>query len=65
MTQMSHLAGACRIHPYDDWQVIAGQGTLADLPTADALLVPLGGGGLPAGVALAARSLRPGIRHPS
>lgn len=59
--------GAIFVHAYDDWDIIAGQGTLAlevldDLPDADALVVPLGGGGLLAGVAIAAKALRPGIR---
>ena len=59
--------GAVFVHPYDDWDIIAGQGTLAlevlsELPDADALVVPLGGGGLMAGVAIAARALRPDIR---
>ena len=55
------------IHPYDDPAVIAGQGTvalemLADMPELDALVVPVGGGGLLAGMALAARALKPRIR---
>jgi threonine dehydratase len=54
------------IHPYDDPAVIAGQGTLAlellqDFPDLDMLVVPVGGGGLLAGCAVAARALRPGI----
>jgi threonine dehydratase len=59
--------GATFVHAYDDWDIITGQGTLAleilaDLPDADALVVPIGGGGLMAGMALAARALRPDIR---
>lgn len=59
--------GAVLIHAYDDWEIIAGQGTLglevlADLPDADAILVPVGGGGLISGVAIAAKALRPDIR---
>src|SRR5579885_2191748 len=59
--------GAIFIHAYDDWAIIAGQGTLGlemldDLPDADAIVVPLGGGGLMAGIAIAAHALRPGIR---
>jgi threonine dehydratase len=55
------------IHPYDDEEVIAGQGTigleiLADLPTADLVVVPVGGGGLISGIATAIKSLRPAIR---
>ena len=54
------------VHPYDDPQVIAGQGTLAlemlaDVPDLDALVAPVGGGGLVSGVALAAHALRPGL----
>lgn len=54
------------VHPYDDALVMAGQGTialemLADDPDLDVLVVPIGGGGLCAGVAIAARGLRPGI----
>jgi len=54
------------IHPYDDAAVIAGQGTvalemLADMPDLDALVVPVGGGGLLCGMAAAARALKPGI----
>lgn len=59
--------GAALIHPYADERVIAGQGTAAlelleDVPALDALLVPVGGGGLLAGSAVAAKSLRPPIR---
>ena len=59
--------GLDRIHGFDDPRVIAGQGTmaleiLADLPEIDAIVVPTGGAGLLAGVAVAAKSLRPEIR---
>jgi threonine dehydratase len=58
--------GLTLVHPYDDPRIIAGQGTLAlellrDEPELDAVLVPIGGGGLISGVATAARALRPGI----
>ncbi|MFL5053333.1 MAG: threonine ammonia-lyase [Xanthobacteraceae bacterium] len=54
------------VHPYDDPFVIAGQGTIAlemleDAPDLDALVIPIGGGGLIAGNALAARSIKPAI----
>jgi threonine dehydratase len=54
------------VHPYDDPLVIAGQGTIAlemleDVPDLDALVVPIGGGGLIAGNAVAARSRKPAI----
>jgi threonine dehydratase len=57
-------AGATLVHPYDDEQVIAGQGTigleLADqLPEAETVLVPVGGGGLASGIALALREKLP------
>ncbi len=58
---------ATYVSAYDDPAVISGQATvgleiLEDLPTADLLLVPVGGGGLIAGIALAARAINPGIR---
>jgi threonine dehydratase len=58
--------GLVFVHPYDDAQVIAGQGTLAlemleDVPGLEALVVPVGGGGLISGVAVAAKALKPGI----
>ena len=54
------------IHPYDDPAIIAGQGTLAlemlqDAPDLDALIIPVGGGGLLAGCLVAASEMRPGI----
>lgn len=56
--------GRTFVHPYDDAAVIAGQGTVAlelleDHPELDTLLVPTGGGGLLAGMAVVARALRP------
>ena len=55
------------IHPYDDEQVIAGQGTigleiLEDVPNVTDVVVPLGGGGLGAGVALAIKTFKPEVR---
>ncbi|MDF2598162.1 MAG: threonine dehydratase [Methylobacterium brachiatum] len=54
------------VHPYDDPHVIAGQGSIAaemleDAPELNALLVPVGGGGLISGMVVAARDLRPDI----
>jgi threonine dehydratase len=54
------------IHPYDDPLIIAGQGTiaiemLAAMPDLDVLLVPIGGGGLISGMAVAAKTLKPAI----
>ncbi|MDB5070809.1 MAG: tdcB, partial [Candidatus Eremiobacteraeota bacterium] len=59
--------GATLVPPYDDPAIIAGQGTAAlelieDAGALDVLLVPLGGGGLLAGSALAATALSPGVR---
>ncbi len=59
--------GRVFIHPYDDPLVIAGQGTialemLAAVPDLDCLVVPIGGGGLISGMALAAKSMKPSIR---
>jgi threonine dehydratase len=58
--------GLTFIHPYDDAAVIAGQGTVAlelleDAPSLDALVVPIGGGGLISGVATAAKSVKKDI----
>jgi threonine dehydratase len=55
------------VHPYEDPLIIAGQGTvglemLEAVPELDLLVVPVGGGGLIAGIATAARALKPGIR---
>ncbi len=55
------------IHPFDDPAVIAGQGTialemLAAVPDLDTLIVPVGGGGLISGIAVAAKALKPEIR---
>ncbi|MDN5332369.1 MAG: threonine dehydratase [Tepidanaerobacteraceae bacterium] len=59
--------GATFIHPFNDPYVIAGQGTigleiLEDLPDADVIVVPIGGGGLISGVALAVKSLKPKVK---
>lgn len=55
------------VHPFDDPLVIAGQGTigleiLQDLPEVDAVIVPIGGGGLISGVAFAIKTLRPEVK---
>lgn len=62
--ELQRESGAVFIHPFDDPDVIAGQGTvglevLSDLPDADAVIVPVGGGGLISGVACAVKALRP------
>lgn len=58
--------GLTFVHPYDDPAVIAGQGTVAlemleDQPDLDVLIVPLGGGGLIGGMAVAAKGVKPDI----
>jgi threonine dehydratase len=64
--ELQQQSGAAFVHAFDDPDVIAGQGTLglemlSDLPDADALVVPIGGGGLISGIAIAAKALRPNI----
>ena len=59
--------GYAFIHPFDDEDVIAGQGTigleiLEELDTVDAVVVPIGGGGLISGVAFAIKTLRPNVK---
>jgi threonine dehydratase len=59
-------AGVAFIHPFDDADVIAGQGTLGlelleDVPDLAKIVVPVGGGGLSSGVAIAVKSVRPDI----
>jgi len=65
--ELAAREGLERIHGFDDPRVIAGQGTMGleildDVPDAEALVVPTGGAGLLAGVAIAARARRPDIR---
>ncbi|MDD4801414.1 MAG: threonine ammonia-lyase [Syntrophomonas sp.] len=60
-------SGAVFIHPFDDEMVIAGQGTIGleilnQIPDVDAVIVPIGGGGLISGVAYAIKSLNPKIK---
>jgi threonine dehydratase len=64
--ELASHRGLTMVHPYDDERVIAGQGTIAlemlqDWPDLDVLVVPIGGGGLISGIALAAKALKPGI----
>jgi threonine dehydratase len=59
--------GLTYVHPFDDAQLIAGQGTLGleivqDWPEVDAIVVPIGGGGLIAGVSMAVKSFNPKIK---
>jgi threonine dehydratase len=65
--ELARARGATLVHPFDDALVIEGQGTvgleiLADLPELDTVVVPVGGGGLAAGLALAIKAARPGVR---
>jgi len=58
--------GLVFVHPFDDLRVIAGQGTIglelaAQVPDLEAVLVPVGGGGLAAGTAVAVKGRRPGV----
>ena len=59
--------GLTYIHPFDDPELIAGQGTLGleimdQCPETELLIVPIGGGGLISGVSMAAKSVNPGVR---
>jgi threonine dehydratase len=64
--KIADAEGLTFIHPYDDPKVIAGQGTVAlelleDAPDVDVLVVPIGGGGLISGIAIAAKAIKPSI----
>jgi threonine dehydratase len=69
-TEAHRLADAHKlvfVHPYDDPRIIAGQGTIAlemleDAPALDTVVAPVGGGGMIAGCAVAARGLKPDIK---
>ena len=55
------------VEPFDDWHTIAGQGTIGleiieDLPQTDVIVVPIGGGGMIAGIAVATTALKPSVR---
>jgi len=65
--RMAAETGMIEVHAFDDPRIVAGQGTVAleileDVDDIDVLIVPVGGGGLIAGVAVAAKALRPSIR---
>ncbi len=65
--EIAAAKGLTYVHGFDDPDIIAGQGTmgleiLEDVPEVDVVIVPVGGGGLLAGVGLAIKSLRPGVR---
>ncbi|HYV99382.1 MAG TPA: threonine ammonia-lyase [Gemmatimonadaceae bacterium] len=65
--ELVRTQGLTYVHPFDDEQLIAGQGTLGleiirDWPEVDVIIVPIGGGGLISGVSMAAKSFNPKIR---
>ncbi|MFM9865396.1 MAG: threonine ammonia-lyase [Micropepsaceae bacterium] len=65
--EVADKEGLVFVHPYDDDQIIAGQGTVAlemleENPDLDTLVVPVGGGGLISGMAIAAKAVKPSIR---
>jgi threonine dehydratase len=65
--ELKEEKGYTFVHPFDDEKVIAGQGTIGleiieDMPDVEAVIVPIGGGGLIAGVAFAIKSLRPDVK---
>ena len=60
-------SGATFVHPYEDEQVIAGQGTIGlelagQVPAAGTVVIPVGGGGLSSGISLALRAVKPDLR---
>jgi threonine dehydratase len=64
MTEIQQRTGRTLVHPFDDPSVIAGAGTVGleiveDVPDVDVVIVPVGGGGLVAGIATAVKALRP------
>jgi threonine dehydratase len=66
-TRLCKSEGMVFLHPFDDAAVMAGQGTIAlemleQVPAMDAVIVPIGGGGLIGGMACAIKELRPGCR---
>jgi threonine dehydratase len=67
LAELVEQTGRTLVHPFDHPLTIAGQGTvglelLEDVPGADVVLVPVGGGGLISGIATAVKALRPGAR---
>ncbi len=64
---LAHHEGYTFVHPFDDYHVMAGQGTVGleimeEIPDADIILVPVGGGGLISGIAVAAKSINPNVK---
>ncbi|MEM1959076.1 MAG: threonine ammonia-lyase [Candidatus Nitrosocaldus sp.] len=65
--EIAREQGKTFVHAFDDASIIAGQGTIGleimeDMPSIDAIIVPVGGGGLAAGIALAVKSIKPDVK---
>lgn len=65
--EIQKSTGAIFVHPFDDADIIAGQGTIGleiieDIPDVDTVIVPIGGGGLISGISLAVKSLKPSTK---
>ena len=65
--ELKESEGYTFVHPFDDENVIAGQGTIAleilsELDSIDAIVVPIGGGGLASGIAYTAKQIRPSVK---
>lgn len=65
--ELGETHGYVFVHPFDDPRVVAGAGTtgleiLEDLPDTDAIVVPVGGGGLLSGIAVAAKHMKPAVK---
>ncbi len=65
--EIQKATGATFVHPFNDIHVMAGQGTIAleileEIEDIDAIIVPIGGGGLISGIAVAAKSIKPDIK---
>jgi threonine dehydratase len=64
---LAEKLGLTIVHPYDDWRTVAGQGTVGielhqQMPELDAVIVPVGGGGLISGISIAMKTLDPDIK---
>jgi threonine dehydratase len=64
--EVAQREGLIFVHPYDDEKIVAGQGTIglelfADAPQLDTVIVPIGGGGILAGIATALKALKPAV----
>ncbi len=64
--ELAEIEGRTAVHPFDEWEIIYGQGTVGleiaeQIPDVGSVILPIGGGGLIAGVALALKALRPNV----